>query len=194
MHNGHEYVDLGLSVKWATCNIGANDYPTRTGGYYAYGETKTKNNYTWDTYQHGKGSSQIYKYNNDRRLGTVDNKTTLDLVDDAARQNWGGNWRIPTKYEIEELITKCNWQWTTVGGTYGYKVTSKVNANYIFLPGCSYKSFSSRADNSPYGNYMSSTLSQDNLNMYKLGFNPGGKPLCNTYSRVFGYTIRPVYK
>lgn len=194
MHNGHEYVDLGLSVKWATCNIGANDYPTRTGGYYAYGETKTKNNYTWDTYQHGKGSSQIYKYNNDRRLGTVDNKTTLDLVDDAARQNWGGNWRIPTKYEIEELITKCNWQWTTVGGTYGYKVTSTVNANYIFLPGCSYKSFSSRADNSPYGNYMSSTLSQDNLNMYKLGFNPGGKPLCNTYSRVFGYTIRPVYK
>lgn len=194
MHNGHEYVDLGLSVKWATCNIGANDYPTRTGGYYAYGETKTKNNYTWDTYQHGKGSSQIYKYNNDRRLGTVDNKTTLDLVDDAARQNWGGNWRIPTKHEIEELITKCNWQWTTKGGILGYKVTSKVNANYIFLPGCSYVSFSSRAGQSGYGNYMSSTLSQDNLNMYKLGFDPGGKPQCNTYARVFGYTIRPVCK
>lgn len=193
VHNSHEYVDLGLSVKWATCNVGASK-PQDCGGYYAYGETTKKNNYTWDTYKHGKGSSKLYKYNSDSRLGNVDRKKVLDAIDDAATANWGGNWRMPSKAEIEELITKCNWEWTTINGTRGYKVISKSNGNYIFLPGYSYYSFSSRADSSPYGNYMSRTLHSDNLNVYKLGFNPGGKPMCNSYSRVYGYTIRPVCK
>ena len=185
VHNQHEYVDLGLSVKWATCNVGATK-AEGYGGYFAYGETTSKKNYTWETYKHGSGSSRLDKYN------SVDGKDVLDAADDAATANWGGNWRMPTKAEVQELMTKCKWEWTTVNGTQGYKVISKTNGNYIFLPGCSYFSFSSRSDSGPYGNYMTSTLHDDNINVYKLGFNPQAKPVCNSYSRIFGYSVRPV--
>ena len=185
VHNQHEYVDLGLSVKWATCNVGATK-PEGYGGYFAYGETTSKKTYTWETYKHGSGSSRLDKYN------SVDGKDILDAADDAATANWGGNWRMPTKAEVQELMTKCKWEWTTMNGTQGYKVISKTNGNYIFLPGCSYFSFSSRSDSGPYGNYMTSTLHEDNINVYKLGFNPQAKPVCNSYSRIFGYSVRPV--
>ena len=185
VHNQHEYVDLGLSVKWATCNVGATK-AEGYGGYFAYGETTSKKTYTWETYKHGSGSSRLDKYN------SVDGKDVLDAADDAATANWGGNWRMPTKAEVQELMTKCKWEWTTMNNTQGYKVISKTNGNYIFLPGCSYFSFSSRSDSGPYGNYMTSTLHDDNINVYKLGFNPQAKPVCNSYSRIFGYSVRPV--
>ena len=111
--NGHDYVDLGLSVMWATCNIGANS-PEEYGDYFAWGEAETKPEYT---------------YENSVTYGT-DNY----IFHDAAVENWGGSWRMPTSDEYRELIGKCTWLWTSINGTKGYKVTSKKNGNSIFLP------------------------------------------------------------
>ena len=117
VHNGHEWVDLGLSVLWATCNVGASS-PSDYGGYYAWGETKTKSSYTEE-------NSKTYN---------------VDMPDisgnpkyDAATANWGDGWRMPTMAEFEELVDKCDWEWTRQGGHKGYRVTGP-NGNSIFLP------------------------------------------------------------
>ena len=129
-YNGHEYVDLGLSVKWATCNVGAVS-PEDYGDYFAWGETEPKDFYAWSTYKWCNGSyDTLTKYCTDSKYGTVDNKTVLDLEDDAAHVNWGGDWRMPTKAEQDELYNNCTWEWTTQNGVNGYKVTSKINGNY----------------------------------------------------------------
>ena len=82
MHNGHEYVDLGLSVKWATCNVGASS-PEDTGYDFAWGETKPKATYT-ESNSVTYGNSSIGNIAGDARY-------------DAARANWGGSWRLPRK-------------------------------------------------------------------------------------------------
>ena len=107
-------IDLGLSVKWASCNVGATA-PEEYGGYYAWGETEEKSDYNWITYKHCNGSNEttMTKYCTDSSYGTVDNKTTLEQEDDVATVKWGGNWRIPTREELQELIDKCTWTWTT---------------------------------------------------------------------------------
>ncbi|MBQ5370375.1 MAG: T9SS C-terminal target domain-containing protein, partial [Bacteroidaceae bacterium] len=121
--DGHEYVDLGLSVKWATCNVGA-DSPEDYGDYFAWGETSPKSTYDWSTYKWCKGAyDNLTKYNTNSGFGTVDNKNQLDLSDDAARANWGGSWRMPTDEEFIELGEKCSWKRTTQNGVKGYKVT-----------------------------------------------------------------------
>ena len=103
--NGHEYVDLGLPsrIKWATCNVGATT-PEEYGDYFAWGETEPKDNYDWSTYKWcNESNATMTKYCTDSSYGTVDNKTVLELEDDAAYVNWGGNWRMPTKAELDEL-------------------------------------------------------------------------------------------
>ncbi len=141
-NNGHEYVDLGLSVKWATVNIGASS-PETPGSYFAWGETTPKSTYNWGTYKHCKGSmTTLTKYCRLEYFGNVDNKTVLDLSDDAARYNWGGTWRIPTYSEMNELIKKCNVSWAVQNGVEGRKITGP-NGNSIFLPATGYYSDSS---------------------------------------------------
>ena len=139
----HEYVDLGLSVKWATCNVGASK-PEEYGDYFAWGETQPKNTYDWSTYKWCNGSYDTQtKYCTKSSYGTVDNKTQLELSDDAARANWGGSWRMPTDAEMTELREQCTWTWTTQNGVYGYKVTSKKSGytnKSIFLPAAGYRS------------------------------------------------------
>ena len=93
IHNGHEYVDLGLpsGTKWATCNVGASS-PEDYGEYYAWGETETKSTYDWRTYKWCKGSNDtMTKYCTSSSSGTVDNKTVLDPEDDVAHVKWGGS-------------------------------------------------------------------------------------------------------
>ncbi|MBR5444042.1 MAG: fibronectin type III domain-containing protein [Paludibacteraceae bacterium] len=134
--NGHEYVDLGLSVKWATCNIGATS-PEEYGDYFAWGETTPKNSYDWTTYKFCNGSdTTLTKYNKNKNHGTIDsiNTNLLALGDDAAHTNWGGSWRMPRIDELEELEYNCIWKWTTQNGVHGYIVTSRSNGNSIFLP------------------------------------------------------------
>ena len=142
--NDHEYVDLGLpsGLKWATCNVGASA-PEEYGNYYAWGETKTKSEYNWGTYKwttatydakHERWNLEtLTKYNTSSDDGSVDNKTVLELADDAARANWGGAWRMPTDAEWTELRENCTLKRTTLNGVNGYEVKG-TNGNSIFLP------------------------------------------------------------
>jgi hypothetical protein len=133
--------------------------PEEYGDYFSWGETSPKDYYDWSTYKWCKGSSNtLTKYNTDSSYGTVDNKTTLELSDDAARINWGGKWRMPTKAEFEELRSNCTWTWTTRNGVNGYHVTSNKNGNSIFLPAAGYRSGSSTSGVGSYGDYRSSSL------------------------------------
>ncbi|MBQ9751936.1 MAG: hypothetical protein IJV81_03790 [Paludibacteraceae bacterium] len=134
LYNGHEYVDLGLSVKWAACNVGANR-PEEYGNYFAWGETTPKSNYDWSNYKYCNGTAfYLTKYNTQSKYGIVDNKLQLDVSDDVACANWGGCWRMPTDAEWTELREMCIWTWTARNGISGYKVTSKCNGKSIFLP------------------------------------------------------------
>jgi hypothetical protein len=144
----NEYVDLGLSVKWATCNVGA-DSPYEYGENYAWGEVETKDSYEWSNYKWCNGTStSITKYCIASYYGKVDNKTTLELSDDAASVNLGGNWRIPTTAEVEELMSECEWIWQNAG----YLVVSKVNGKSIFIPSAEYCAKYWTSDMSDYSN------------------------------------------
>ena len=160
MENGYEWVDLGLSVKWATCNVGASK-PEEYGDYFAWGETQPKYYYDWSTYKWCRGSyNTLTKYNTRSSCGTVDNKTTLDLSDDAARANWGGSWRMPTKAEQNEVLEQCTWTLTTQNGVYGHKVTGP-NGNSIFVPVAGYRYDSSLYDTDNLSFYWSSSISSE---------------------------------
>jgi hypothetical protein len=169
--NGYQYVDLGLSVKWATMNIGATS-PEDYGNYYAWGETSPKSSYY----------SSNYYYSS--------NPATLPLNKDAANVNWGGDWRMPTKAEQDELRTKCTWTWTTVNGVKGCKVTSKQNGKSIFLPAAGFKDYSSTTDAGVYGDYWSSSrYSNDRSPLFN--FNNVGTGERN-FSRYMGLSVRAV--
>lgn len=145
-------VDLGLSVKWATANVGATT-PEEAGNWYRWGEVEQwlRQANTDEGYRFYDGNSyHINKYNTQSNYGPVDNKTTLDPEDDAAHVVMGGKWRMPTKEEWQELLdTKNNpwyvWEWVTpvspVKGSSdnerigsGYRIAYMENDNHIFLP------------------------------------------------------------
>ena len=173
---GHGYVDLGLSVKWATCNVGASS-PEDYGNYYAWGETSTKSSYTSEnskTYKKGK-------YNYD-----IAGNSYLD----AARANWGSTWRLPMSSEIDELIDKCNWTWTTMNGKNGYKVTSKVNGRSIFLPAAGYRNYSSLYNAGSRGYFWISPPYTSSY-AYLLDFSSNNVDR-DYYSRYYGRSVRPV--
>ena len=174
----HEAVDLGLSVKWATCNVGAES-PEEYGDYFAWGETTTKSE---DTYENSKTCG--------KNIGDIAGNPAYD----AATANWGGSWRMPTKAEFEELINNCTWQWTTQGGKNGYKVTSKKNGNSIFLPAAGSRSVSSLIDAGDFGDYWSSTPDESNTQFaYHLDFGSSLHYL-GWFSRYYGHSVRPVKK
>ena len=136
----YAWVDLGLSVKWATYNVGATA-PEEYGSYFAWGETTPKTTYNWSTYKYAKGSfTTLTKYCCDANYGYngfTDNLTTLEAIDDAATQNWGGKWRMPTDTEWGELVNQCTWTWTgdyNNTGVAGFIVVSKKNSKTIFFP------------------------------------------------------------
>ena len=119
-----QVVDLGLSVYWASCNLGA-EKPEEYGEYYAWGETKPKSSYTKENYSYYNASTTLYT-----DIGNDISGTQYD----AATVNLGSDWRMPTKDEMQELIDNCIWEWTQINGINGYKATSKINNNSIFLP------------------------------------------------------------
>ena len=188
--NGHEYVDLGLSVKWATCNVGATT-PSGYGDYFAWGETTPKSDYSWSTYKYGSGFKALTKYCTNESYGAVDNKTVLELTDDVARANWGGLWRMPTKAEQDELRTECTWEWTTENGINGYKVTGK-NGNSIFLPAAGYRDGTSTDDVGSDGSYWSSSLREDSSSSAcELDFTSGNVDW-DSSDRRYGQSVRAV--
>ena len=193
----HEYVDLGLpsGLLWATCNVGAST-PEGNGGYYAWGETSTKSDYTWSTYKWCNGSyNTLTKYNTNPSYGTVDSKTTLELSDDAARANWGGDWRMPTSVEWQELYDNTTSTWTTENGVNGRKFTSTKEGytdKYIFLPASGYRGGTSLDTAGSYGNYWSSSLSTSNPSYgRRLYFNSSDFSMYDS-NRYDGFTVRPV--
>ena len=190
--NGHEYVDLGLSVKWATCNVGATK-PEEYGDYFAWGETLPKDYYDWSSYKWCNGTAYtLTKYNNSSTYGTVDDKTVLESADDAATTNWGGSWRMPTDAELTELRENCTWTWTQINSINGYNVTSNKIGNSIFLPAAGYcrDSLLYYAGNS--GLYWSSSLYAGiPYDAYELNFDSESTER-NDWGRDCGRTVRPV--
>lgn len=210
IENGHGYVDLGLSVKWATCNLGA-DSPGNTGGRYAWGEVSTKQDYTWQNYRFNSGGEgywdvKLSKYNSDSKLGPADMLEELKPEDDAAHVNWGGKWRIPTAQEFLELANNCTFVWAELNGCVGSLIISNkpgYTDRFIFLPATM-----TRTDGvgTADANYWSSTT---NLTDRRGSENPGP---CSSYTfymwdnsyfeiciwlqnqRSFGLPIRPVYQ
>ena len=168
--NGHDYVDLGLSVKWATCNIGASS-PSDYGDYFAWGEDETKSTYTED-------NSATYGRTN-------------YTFRDAAKKKWGGTWRMPTEDECEELIDDCIWTWTTQGGHDGYKVTSKKNGKSIFLPTAGIR-FRSSLGAGAFGGYWSSTHYASISNYAYCLYFFGNRLCVGNFLRYSGGSVRPV--
>ena len=166
--DGVEAVDMGLSVKWANVNMGAKK-STDFGDYYAWGETKTKDYYSWDSYIWSRGNSPMLT-----KYSVGDRKSQLTLADDAAHANWGGKWRMPTEAECEELANpdNCIWEWTTNNGINGYKVTSKKTGNSIFLPITGFRFYGKTQFRAIYGYYWTSTVFTGNpKNAIRLEFN-----------------------
>lgn len=199
--NGPEAVDLGLSVKWANMNVGAtseSDY----GKYFAWGETtgydsSDGHSFGWANYSLCNGSStKLTKYNNSSSKGDVDQKTQLDESDDAATANWGGDWRMPTKVEFQELVDNTNKRWVSNynnTGVAGYKFTSKTdNTKSIFLPAAGYFSSATLTNQGSSGIYWSSSLYTSNAQSgQRLIF--GSSSVSVAYAnRCFGCTVRPV--
>ena len=158
--NGYEAVDLGLpsGLLWATCNVGASK-PEECGGYYAWGETEEKTDYSWDTYKwcNNGRDEDLTKYCAESLSGTFDNKTLLEAEDDVATVKWGGSWRMPTRAEQDELRNECTWEWTELNGVYGCKVTGP-NGNSIFLPAAGSRHDTRISYVGRYGYYWSSSL------------------------------------
>ena len=192
----HEYVDLGLpsGTLWATCNVGANS-PEDWGDYFAWGETEPKNEYSWSTYKYCKGSDDtMTKYCTSSSYGTVDNKTELEAIDDAATVNWGSEWQIPSYKQCRELINSSytTTTWTTLNGKYGRKITSKSNGNSIFLPAAGYRNGTFLYDAGSHCYYWSRSLSTGYSDYaYELLF---GSTFIDTDGnlRRYGQSVRPV--
>ena len=184
-----EYVDLGLSVKWATCNLGATK-PSDYGHYYAWSETMVKGDYSWDTYKWGKGNN-ITKYNDS------DGKTVLDLEDDVATAKLGSPWRMPTKDEINELIGGCTWKWTKKNGVRGHEVKG-TNGKTIFLPAAGTRKGFELLYTGESGFYWSASRASNEINK-AFYFDNGYSNIIDDNliharitDRYRGYTVRPV--
>ena len=202
-HEQHAYVDLGLpsGTLWATCNIGAEN-PEDYGDYFAWGETEGYNSgkttFDWSTYKWCEGSENtMTKYCTNSNYGFngfTDDKTELDLEDDAAYVNWGLAWRMPSIEQCEELINSnyTTTEWTTQNGVNGRKITSKTNGNSIFLPAAGYRGNSSLNTAGSYGNYRSRMLDTSILSDARdLGFGSNNIYMYN-FGRYDGQSVRPV--
>lgn len=197
--NSHQYVDLGLSVLWATCNIGATN-PWDFGTYFAWGETKEKNDYSWETYEYcDEDEKKLTKYCTDKKYGIVDNKVSLDKEDDAAIVNWGDEWRMPTQDELAELYKNCTRTFTynyRNTGVAGFIFQSKIEGytdKHIFMPSAGFKEGLKLTNDGPNAGWWASDLyptfktsTAIILFYYRLNTGMAGELRCN------GWPIRPV--
>lgn len=176
-HESQAWVDLGLpsGLKWATCNVGASA-PGEYGNYYAWGETVTRTNYASDC------CASFCK-----PWGTIGG----DFAHDAARANWGGRWRMPTKEEFQELVDNCTWDRTTQDGNEGYKVTGP-NGQSFFLPATGFRYEETLFVSGDGGSYWSSTpFESSDRNSYGLYFHKVNISV-DYDGRYVGRSVRPV--
>lgn len=142
--NGYEYVDLGLSVRWATKNLGASDDES-VGDYLSWGEIKPKDSYTDRNYMYGGVTKHMVDFD----------LKAINPRHDAAHRIMGGKWRMPTRTEFKELFDNCSWTTQTKGGGKLFIGKSKINGNTIVIPSSGLKYvithvFSSDEDFSEY--------------------------------------------
>lgn len=205
------YIDLGLSVFWATCNVGASK-PEERGGHYRWAGTTDIfdavynlqwNNSCWHTGSEEKtgwtkyipSDKPSYWWNNPDK--GPDNKTVLDPEDDVAYIVHGGNWRMPTETEWKELLDNCNWQFTSLNGVNGTKVTSRkpgYTDRSIFLPAVGYRMGKEHKNETYGGNYWSSSLCVDSPSRaWGVQFFYSSNPcVLAKGERYVGYVVRPV--
>lgn len=188
--NGHEYVDLGLpsGTKWATMNVGAN-VSTGYGEYYAWGETSIKSNYSWSTYEFGQ-SQPFTKYD-----PKTDNLVELQMSDDVAKVNWGGDWHMPNTKLIFELLYYTTNEWIedyNGSGVNGRLFTSTINGNQLFIPASGYSNGESLNVIGSYCYLWSSSLYLDDSS-YACYLYFGSDSIYIGYdNRCDGFTVRPV--
>lgn len=178
-----KYVDLGLSVLWATYNVGAST-PEGSGDYFAWGETEPKDDYSWSTYKWGTSARSLTKYTND------DGLTVLESSDDAASVVMGDDWRMPTRDEFDELVENCTWTWTTRNDVAGYEVKGQ-NGKSIFLPAAGSYIGTDLGDEGSYGYYWTSSRYSSAMAGYKFEFGPDDYST-SMNSRYYGFTVRAV--
>ena len=198
----YEYVDLGLSVKWAKCNVGA-EKETDYGYYFQWGDIKDKSDSkcSWDSYKYCNWSyDRLTKYNTFPLYGEKpDNKTSLDLEDDAARAHMGGDWRMPTQTEIQELLENTENEWVEdYNGTEinGMKFTSKTDkSKYIFIPASGFYSGFSFNNQGHFGSVWASSLEDGYpFNALDLYFNSDYIDADYGNYRCYGLPVRGVMK
>ncbi len=191
-----EWVDLGLpsGLLWAKCNLGATK-PDEYGDYYAWGETSTKEVYTWETYKYCAAVDEegwvktLSKYNTDSEYGTPDNLTTLQASDDVATAKLGSGARMPTETEWRELIANTTSEWTTENGVYGRRLTA-ANGKNLFFPAAGGRDGSELHRAGEIGVYWSSSLYSDGLAWY-FDFHSGGQDVSGDGRRL-GFSVRAV--
>lgn len=201
--NGYGFVDLGLSVKWATHNIGAKT-PEECGHYFTWGDPKPilgNKHIGWENYKfssYEKGTYPQYfdikfnKYVITKERGVIDHLSQLDSVDDPATAIWGGSWRTPSMEEIKELLEKCNWQWTDIHGQKGFRIISRINQNSIFLPAAGYLEFgSTNYRKNEEGDYWTRSLHNNSTSAHTLFFKEN-EHICGHVHRCYCNSIRPV--
>jgi len=196
----HTYVDLGLpsGLLWAACNVGA-DTPEGFGDYFAWGETKPKDNYDWSTYQHCNGSKYtLTKYCSNSNYGYngfTDTLTSLLLEDDAASVNWGLCWRIPAYDEWQELYQYTAHIWTNQNGVNGRLFTGS-NGNTLFLPAAGHYWGDLFHESGTKGNYWSSSLYTIDMSNCAWAFTfyyTDSYNMAYPYRRE-GKSVRPIYQ
>ncbi|MDD5821888.1 MAG: fimbrillin family protein, partial [Prevotella sp.] len=185
-------VDLGLSVKWASFNLGASK-PEEYGKYYAWAATtgyasSESHDFSWANTPYCTNPSNPSSSSSWSKYNSGDAK--LESAGDAATVNLGGSWRMPTHAEWQELSSKCTWTWTSQNGINGYKVVSASNGNWIFLPAAGYRYGTGSNDVGSNGNYWSSQVySSRVVNAWDMLFGSGGRNPDDYSYRYNGFSV-----
>ncbi|MCR5408630.1 MAG: hypothetical protein K6E61_05960 [Bacteroidales bacterium] len=173
-HHPHS-IDMGLSVKWSCCNVGASK-PEEFGDYYAWGETETKDYYDPTNY---KWNTNYYQ-------------STLGDNDDAACVNWGKSWKMPTGEEFTQLINNCSWEWGAYNDINGYFVKNPKNNNTIFLPAAGSAVGQEYSNVGEIGKYWSSSMMNAH-DPWEVWISASGVSIYGL-SPCWGHSVRPVLK